>query len=110
MYQGTTPAIIYTIKGVDLSAMVPYVSFQSANGNVLTKTSADGVTVEFDEEDEITMVICCLTQRETLDMMKGNVKTQIRFIDSNNEAFATEKKTVRVDDVIYKEIIAFGGN
>ena len=107
MYQGTTPAIVYTIGGADLSAMTAYVSFLS-NNNVLTKTG-NNVSMTYDSESNTTTVVCCLTQEETLAMMKGSVKTQIRFVDSANNAYATDKASIAVSDVIYKEVITYNG-
>lgn len=107
MYQGTTPAVTYSIMGMDVSAMTPFVSFKNGT-EVLTKTG-DSVVMEYDGGADITTVICYLTQQETLAMQPGSTKTQIRFIDSDGQAYATDKATLRVEDVIYKTIIQYEG-
>ena len=105
MYQGTTPSITFEIKNYDLSDATVYVSFKQGN-DVLTK-SGDDVIVTY--EDEISTVICSLTQEETLAMKRGAVTTQIRFIYENGQAFATTEKTLEVSRVIYPEVISYGG-
>ena len=107
MYQGTTPAIIYTVAGYDLSAMTAYVSFKYGS-NILTKTG-DDITMEYDSVSETTTIICALTQQETLAMSKGAADTQIRFIDSSGQAYATDKAKINVKDVIDKQIITYRG-
>ena len=106
MYQGTTPAIVYTISGVDLSAMKAFVSFKE--GNTLLTKSGDEVSMSY--SDETTTIVCLLSQEETLAFARGTVETQIRFIDSNGMAYATNKAKVRVDDIIYKAVISYGGD
>lgn len=106
MYQGTTPAIVFSIKGYDLTDATVYVSFKRGN-DVLTKT---GVEVSWDETTQISTVVCELTQEETLAMKRGAVVVQIRFIYENGQAYATNKKTIEMQDVIYPAVIEFGGD
>lgn len=103
MYQGTTPAVTFTIKGYDLTDMSVYVTFLN-NRELLTKTD---VVVTFDNVTETSTIVCRLSQEETLAMKKGNVKAQIRFIDENNQAYATEKADISIDDVLYQEVIEY---
>lgn len=106
MYQGTTPAVTFTIKGYDLTDMSVYVTFMN-NRELLTKTD---VVVTFDNVTETSTIVCRLSQEETLAMKKGNVKAQIRFIDENNQAYATEKADINIDDVLYQEVIEYTGD
>ena len=108
MYQGTTPAITYTISGVDVTAMKAYVSFKYGS-NLLTKTYPD-VQMDYDSTDNVSTVVCLLSQSETLEMTKGSCITQIRFIASDGSAYATNKGRITVDDVIYRQIITYGGD
>lgn len=107
MYQGTTPALTFFIKDNDMSGMTAFVSFKKG-ADVLTKTGPD-VTVVYDSDNSKTVIVCQLTQEETLNMRAGGYYAQIRFIDSNNNAYATDKAELTVEDVIYKEIISYGG-
>lgn len=107
MYQGTTPAIAYTIKGIDVSAMKAFVSFKYGNNKLLTK-SGDEVTITY--SDDTSLVLCPLTQEETLDMSVGSVETQIRFVTEAGQAYATNKAKIRVNEVILKGVISYGGD
>ena len=107
MYQGTTPALTFQIAGFDASAMTPYVSFKRG-ADILTKTGGD-VTVVYDSDNDQSVIVCQLTQAETLAMRSGEATVQMRFIDSTGNAYATTKAQIGVEDVIYKQIITYGG-
>lgn len=107
MYQGTTPALTFDIIGFDASGMTPFVSFKRGN-DVLTKTGGD-VTVVYDSTNQKSVVVCQLSQEETLAMRQGSAVVQMRFIDENNQAYATTEADVEINRVIYKEIIRYGG-
>lgn len=107
MYQGTTPALTFEIAGFDASGMTAFVSFKRG-ADLLTKTGED-VTVVYDSENEKSVIICQLTQEETLAMRQGSAIVQMRFIDENGAAYATTETKVDVKRVIYKEIIEYGG-
>lgn len=106
MYQGTTPAIVFSVKECDLTGATVYVSFKRRS-EVLTKTN---VGVSWDETTRTSTVVCELTQEETLAMKRGAVVVQIRFIYENGQAYATNKKAIEMQDVIYPEVIEFGGD
>lgn len=108
MYQGTTPAITLNVKDHDMSGTTAFVSFKRG-ADILTKTHPD-VTMVYDSEEMKTVIVCQLSQEETLNMRQGDAIVQIRFIDENGNAYATDKASLTVKDVIYKEIIAYGGD
>jgi hypothetical protein len=103
MYQGTTPAITFEIKGYDLTGATVFVSFKHGN-DLLTKSN---VSVSY--AGNISTVVCELTQEETLAMKKGAVIVQIRFIYPDGQALATTKKAIEIEDVIYPAVISYGG-
>lgn len=105
MYQGTTPSIIYNVKNYDLTGAKLYISFKKGNSDILTKSS--GYTIAYDDETKISTVICSLTQEETLAFKSGAITTQIRFIFSDGQAYATNKADIEVKDIIYREVITF---
>lgn len=105
MYQGTTPAIPFTIKGYDLSDATVYITFFN-NNNLMTKSGED-VETSYDEGTETSTIVCKLTQQETLDLKRGSVRVQIRFIYENGEAYATNKAVIEVNDVLLQEVIKF---
>lgn len=104
MYQGTTPAIVFSVKDCDLTGATVFVSFKYGK-NVLTKNN---VIVTYDSESGTSLVVCGLTQEETLAMKRGGVVVQIRFIYESGQAYATNKKVIEMQDVIYPEVIQFG--
>lgn len=106
MYQGTTPAITFSISGWDMSNMTAFVSFKRG-ADILTKSD---VTMVYDDEADKTIIVCPLTQEETLNMRAGGATVQIRFIDANGSAYATNKAELEVKDVIFKEVISYGGD
>lgn len=108
MYQGTTPAVSYEIKGYDLSNATIYVSFKRGN-EVLTKSGND-VVAAYDSDADISTIVCQLTQEETLAIRSGGVQTQIRFIYENGQAYATDIKTLEMKSVIYTDVIQYGGD
>ena len=107
MYQGTTPALTFQIAGFDATGMTPFVSFKRG-ADVLTKTGND-VTIVYDNVNSISVIVVQMTQEETLSMRQGTAVVQMRFIDSNGNAYATTKANLGVQDVIYKEVISYDG-
>jgi hypothetical protein len=101
MYQGTTPSIVFEIKNYDLTGATVYVTFKR-DKDILTKTD---VSVGYDEETSISTIVCSLTQEETLAMKRGGVLVQIRFIYENGQAFATNKASLEMNDVLYPVVI-----
>ena len=106
MYQGTTPTIELTFKGVDLSEAKIYLTLKDARGNELTFTSGDDFTVEYDNPDTTGTVR--LTQEQTLALAPGNCDAQARFIFADGTSGATMKAVVFVNPVILKDVIAYG--
>jgi len=107
MYQGTTPSVIFEIKGYDLTSAKVFVSFKQTGKDVLTKS--EDVQVGYDEDTTISTIVCPLTQEDTLDMKRGGVTAQIRFIYEDGQAYATNKAVIEVSDVIYPVVISYGG-
>lgn len=101
MYQGTTPSVVFEIKGYDLTGATVYVTFKR-DKDILTKTD---VYVGYDVETGISTIVCSLTQEETLAMKRGGVLVQIRFIYENGQAYATNKASLEMNDVLYPVVI-----
>jgi len=103
MYQGTTPALVLRVKDKDLTEATVFASIRTGT-NVVTKTGED-LTVTTDDED--TLIVCTLTQNETLKLNTGDALVQVRYITSDGNAYATTKAKLNVNDVIYKNVIEY---
>lgn len=103
MYQGTTPTLVLRVKNRDLTGATVFVSIRTGT-NVITKTGTD---LAMTASDEDTIVVCTLSQIETLKLNEGDAQVQIRFVDSTGTALATTKAKARVNDVLYKRVIEY---
>ena len=104
MYQGTTPALLLRVKGKDLTGCNVFASIK-AGMRVITKTGSD---LEMDTDDDDTLVLCHLTQEDTLPLSEGEADVQVRFINSDGVAEATSKAKITIESVIYKKVIEYG--
>lgn len=108
MYQGTTPSLPLHVKGYDLTEATVFVTIcENARNTKITKSGSELIVTYNDdvEGEEYSLVMCPLTQEETLQLRPGPAMCQIRFIDSQGQAYATKKATINVYDVLYKEVI-----
>lgn len=108
MYQGTTPTLPLHVKGYDLTEATVFVTiFDNARNTKITKSGSELIVTYNDdvEGEEYSLVLCPLTQNETLRLSQGEAVCQIRFIDSQGQAYATKKASISVRDVLYKEVI-----
>lgn len=109
MFQGTTPSLPFKIPGVDLTTATVFVTIKdSQRKNEITKSGSELIVTYNDEAEDgpYSLVLCPLTQEETLKLHSGEAVCQIRFIDNQDQAYATVKATVNVSDVLYKGVIA----
>ena len=108
MYQGTTPTLPCRVPGRDLTETTVFVTIKDYKRcNEITKSGSELIVTYNDEVEgeEYSLVLCPLTQNETLQLSQGEAVCQIRFIDSQGQAYATKKATINVSDVLYKEVI-----
>ena len=105
MYQGTTPALTLNVEDADLTDKTVFVTIRCGNYS-LTKTGED-VAVSY--ADGNSTVVIRLTQRETLSMREVYATVQIRFVDENGNADATNKATFNVNSVLYNAVIEYEG-
>lgn len=109
MYQGTTPTIPFTIKGIDLTQARVFLTLQDQRTweTQTYDSSGDKVMVSFSAEDDETTIQLTLTQEETLAISEGKIMVQARWVLANNKAGASDKASLTVNDVIYKEVITY---
>ena len=103
MYRGTTPIVVFTINStvLDLAKMKQiWVTFKSV---LYEKTyELDDLTINFEDKT----VTVQMTQEDTLAFRSGTIKTQIRFLDNNDIAYASNIKEVQLNDVLKEGVIS----
>ena len=105
MRRGTTPDYELRISGYDLTGQTMFVTL-SQYANKLTLTG-ERLNVTYDSAANTTSIIFSLTQYETLTFKSGNVEVQVRFIDADGVAQATEIKLLPVLPILFEEVIAY---
>lgn len=105
MYQGTTPTLTLNVEGADLTDKTVFVTIRCGN-YTLTKTG-DDIAISY--ADGVSTVVVRLTQQETLKMRESTATVQIRFVDENGNADATNKASFDVESVLYHAVIEYEG-
>lgn len=106
MRQGTTPTYTLTVAGHDLTAQTVYVTIQGKFGRALTLTG-ERLTVTADTDG--STIAFRLTQKETFALHIGTAEVQVRFIDAQGVALATNIATVDVAPVLLPDVIEYEG-
>lgn len=105
MYQGTTPVYTLVIDGYDLTDKTVFVTLKGQT-TIVTKTGED-LSVVY--EEGASTIAFRLTQEETLSFSPQRARIQVRFIDSNGVALATDTAEVDIKPVLLKKVIAYEG-
>ena len=106
--RATTPGILLTIADFDASAMNVYVTIsQGANRQVTLTGDRLEVQVEQAEGGYTTAIEFRLTQQETLKLGTGAAEVQVRFINEDGLALATEIGKVSVNPILYEKVIKY---
>lgn len=103
MIRGTTPDYVLTLDGVDLTGQTVYVTIGQGKAR-LTKTG-DELSVSVD--DTGSAIAFSLSQEDTLGLSAGSASVQVRFIDSDGAAQATEKAVLNIEDVLLEKVIEY---
>lgn len=106
MIRGTTPDIVLTINGYNLTDKTVYVTI-SKSGRKLTKTNEDLMITYTGGTSSIAFR---LTQEETLAMRIGTASVQVRFISADGTALATDIKTLSIEPVLLEEVIEYAAD
>ena len=101
--QGTTPYLSLLIRGYDLSnAGAIMLTIVSASGTLNLNAERITVTADFDGNSSLDVH---LTQQETLGIAPGIATIQLRWRDSDGEAYATRQQKVNLLAALYKKVI-----
>ncbi len=103
MRRGTTPLVSLVVYGHDLTGCAIYATLKQGT-TLITKTGED-LTVEVSGED--TAVTFGMTQQETLRLTRGRADVQIRWINSEGVALATNIAEIQIDEILLQGVIAY---
>ena len=103
MRQGTTPTYALVVVGRDLTNKTVFVTLKSRWAEV-TKTG-DDLTITYGEGDSV--IAFRLTQQETFKLPTGEIEVQVRFIDAEGIAEATEIKAITNLKVLKQGVIEY---
>lgn len=106
MIRGTTPHYTLTIEGYDLTQMSVYVTIRHKSYKELTLTN-DRLTILY--EDDTSSIEFTLTQEETLALNEGVGRVQVRFIDADGDAQATEIASIQIGPILLEGEITYEG-
>ena len=110
MFRGTIPTLMFTIDGVDLSGSTVYISISdSSRKNIWTWNNEDNKEIAINTTENGCTISMPPTQQETLALPPARVLAQVRWINADNEAMATDVTVLSIEDVLYQEVIAFRG-
>lgn len=99
-FRGTTPTLIIDV-GADLSAFdVVWLTLEDEYGHTVTLEKSD-LTID------ATKVSAVLTQQQTLELMSGRVRAQIRALNGTVAA-ATDIMSVDVGEILKDGVITNG--
>ena len=106
--QGTNPAIEVNVSGQALSGATIYVTLEKDDRQV-TKTNYSGcedVTAEAVQGG--TKLTVKLTQNDTLWLMPGPGRLQVRWIFDDGEAGISDCGYIRITEALLKGVISHG--
>lgn len=111
MYRGTTPTLPIRIAGADLTEAKLFLTIQDGKNEqkqITLETPVD-FTVTYDAESGATVGDVTLSQEQTLFLSEGSCTAQVRFIFADGTAGTTLKRSLSVNDVLLKDVIAYDG-
>ena len=106
MRQGTTPTYTLIVSGYDLTAMTVFVTVRGRSGKIITKTG-DALSIVYG--DGASTIAFALTQEDTFALDLGSAKVQVRFVDVDGAAWATDVAELEVLPVLLPGVIHYGG-
>ena len=122
--QGTTPIVTLTVDverdkdgNIIPSSVLDYSNVYvtiDQNGTQITKASRDSadvlVTKHYNDEGvfDYTTVALYLSQSETLGFDVGKTRVQLRWVDIDGNAYASEIGTFNIEESLLQEVIEYG--
>ena len=87
--------------------MTVYVTVKDSYGVIITKTG-DELSISADETG--SAIAFRLTQEETLRVKEGKAEVQVRFIDAQGVALATDIGQINIERVLQPGVIEYQGD
>lgn len=103
MRRGTTPTISLAVQGCDLTGCTIYATLKQGT-TIITKTGNDLTVLPATDHTGVTFD---LTQTDTLKLKPGKAAVQIRWIDSNGIALATDISEIDVTPILLEGEISY---
>ena len=107
MVRGTTPHFILTIEGADLTDQTVYVTVRQRQTEITRSGEDLTVTADTSGTAPVSTVEVLLSQEDTLALREGTAEVQVRFIDGDGVAEATETATLVVDRILLDGVIEY---
>lgn len=105
MRRGTTPSYLLRIVGDDISEFKIVVTIEQ-EGKLFNLTG-DRLDVSFDDETGDTLILFTLTQEETLNFKTGSASVQVRAINTDGYAVASNDGVISIRKILYEELIRY---
>lgn len=105
MRRGTTPSYLLRIVGDDISEFKIVVTIEQ-EGRLFNLTG-DRLDVNFDDETGDTLILFTLTQEETLNFKTGSAAVQVRAINTDGYAVASNDGVISIRKILYEELIRY---
>ena len=103
MRRGTTPKITINVSGADLSAANVYLTLQQSATQV-TFTEEDLIITPTDAGCKIEVT---LTQLQTMNLATGAVMLQLRWVEADGTAHASNITTLNVESILLNEVTSY---
>ena len=106
MRQGTTPTYTLIVSGYNLTVMTVFVTVRGRHSKLITKTG-DALSIVYG--DGASTIAFALSQEDTFALGLGSAEVQVRFIDVDGTAYATDIAALEVLPVLLPGVIEYGG-
>lgn len=106
--RGTTPLLTITAEGVSLEESTVYVTIAQSDRKI-TKCNTDKTgTVDVEDLGENSIVKVMLSQAETLNLMPGPASVQLRWVEADGTAHASDIGRIKLDKTLLEGVIKYG--
>lgn len=106
--RGTTPTLTITAENIDLIGKTVYVTIDQAGHGQLTKLfpNNDG-TVSLEQYNSDTLIHVFLSQHDTMAFRPGKAQIQIRWIEEDGTAHASDIVTITLTKTLLEGVIKY---